>query len=159
MSESVAEPLGYLLHRLAAVLRPQMAAELGELGLGLPEFVCLRILATCPGRSGAELARDTHVSAQAMNQVLHRLESMGAVTRPPTAPAGRARPAELTGAGKRLLTRAERAVHRADQRVLDGLTPTEQRRLKGLLRKAGMHDAGLAAVAPGRGDAERRSVR
>ena len=138
MDQSEVEPLGYLLHRLSASLRPQVAAELGPLGLSLPEFVCLRILAMYPGRTSAELARDTHVSAQAMNQLLHRLEAIGAVSRSQTAPAGRALPAELTSEGSELLERAERAVQVADRRVMDRLTPGEQRQLKMLMRKAGL---------------------
>ena len=148
MNESAGEPLGYLLHQLAAILRPEVAAELGPLGLGLPEFVCLRILAASPGRSNADLARETHVSAQAMNQLLSRLEAMGAVARPASAPTGRALPAELTDEGRTLHERAERAVRIADQRVLDKLLPTEQRHLKTLLRKAALHDPAVQQFPP-----------
>src|SRR6516162_10173771 len=81
MSEFEDQPLGFLVRRLMARLRPEAATALRPLGLGLPEFVCLRILETYPGRTGAELARNTHVTAQAMNLVLHELEDMGAVTR------------------------------------------------------------------------------
>ncbi len=146
MGQSEGEPLGYLLHRLAAILRPQAAAELRPLGLGLPEFVCLRILALYPGRTSAELARDTHVSAQAMNQLLHRLQAIGVVTRPETAPAGRALPAELTAEGSQLLERAEHAVQMVDLRVLDGLTSSEQRQLKALLRKATLQNRAPASA-------------
>ncbi|MDH6195895.1 DNA-binding MarR family transcriptional regulator [Mycobacterium frederiksbergense] len=134
------EPLGYLLHRVAATLRPEVAAVLAPVGLGLAEFVCLRIISLHPGLTSAELARYTNVTAQATNQLLHRLEAIGAVYRPDTATTGRALPAELTPAGRELLTRAEDAVHIADQRVLDRLTPAEQRQLKALLRKAGRDD-------------------
>ncbi|ORB38922.1 MarR family transcriptional regulator [Mycolicibacterium porcinum] len=147
MSVADSEPLGYLLHRVAATLRPEVAAVLTPLGLGLPEFVCLRIISLNPGLTSAELARVTNVSAQATNQLLHRLEAAGAVRRPDAATAGKALPAELTKAGRTLLARAEDAVHIADQRVLDRLTPTEQRQLKALLRKAGRGDA---ACGPGR---------
>lgn len=140
MEEQESEPLGYLLKQVAAMLRPQMTTELGPLGLGLPDFVCLRILSLHPGCTSAELARHTHVSAQAMNQLLRRLESIGAVTRPPTATTGRALPAELTPAGKKLLARAERAAHGADQRVLERLTPTEQHQLRRLLHKVTLRD-------------------
>lgn len=140
MTTPDSEPLGYLLHRVAATLRPEAAAVLAPLGLGLAEFVCLRIISLNPGLTSAELARSTNVSAQATNQLLHRLEAAGAVHRPDTAAAGKALPAELTAAGRALLTRAEEAVHIADQRVLDRLTPTEQRQLKALLRKAGLDD-------------------
>ena len=47
-------PLGYLLYRVGAVLRPEVSAVLGPLGLTLPEFVCLRILSMSPGLSSAE---------------------------------------------------------------------------------------------------------
>lgn len=139
MSQAPDPPLGYLLRRLAGVLRPQVAAALGPLGLGLPEFACLRILALHPGRTSAELARDTHVTAQAANQLLHRLENLGAVTRPATPSAGRALPAELTESGRDLLARAERAVYGVDDQVLAGLTPPQQRQLKALLVTALEH--------------------
>jgi DNA-binding MarR family transcriptional regulator len=146
MTAPDSEPLGYLLHRVAATLRPEVAAVLAPIGLGLAEFVCLRIISLHPGLTSAELARYTNVTAQATNQLLHRLETAGAVHRPDTAAAGRALPAELTAAGRALLTRAEDAVHVADQRVLDRLTPTEQRQLKALLRKAGTDDTACGPV-------------
>ncbi|EUA19216.1 marR-family protein transcriptional regulator [Mycobacterium xenopi 4042] len=49
MTDYEDQPLGYLLYRAMTALRPQVTAELGPLGLGLPEFVCLRILSTFPG--------------------------------------------------------------------------------------------------------------
>jgi DNA-binding MarR family transcriptional regulator len=130
------EPLGSLLHRMVAMLRPEVTAELDPMGLGLPEFVCMRILSLHPGRTSADLARDTHVTAQAANLVLHKLQQMGVVTRPTSAAAGRALPAKLTPAGEELLQRAERAVHVADRRALGRLTQTEQHQLRMLLRKA-----------------------
>ncbi len=89
---------------------------LRPLGLGLPEFVCMRILDDDPGRTSAELARHTHVTAQAMNQVLQGLQDMGLVTRPATAPSGRALPAQLTRKGGALLKRAEAASARPTSR-------------------------------------------
>lgn len=136
MSRSHEEPLGFLLYRVMAALRPQVAAELKPLGLGLPEFVCMRILSTHPGLTSAELARGTNVSAQAANQVLHGLEERGALTRRASAPAGRAMPAQLTRRGEALLKRADAAVHVADERILRGLSADEQRHLKRLLHTA-----------------------
>ena len=137
MSEIEDQPLGFLVRRLMARLRPEAAAALRPLGLGLPEFVCLRILEADPGRTGADLARHTHVTAQAMNLVLHELEDMGAVTRPETAPSGRALPAQLTRKGKALLKRAEAAFEAAEDKVLAHLSPAERRQLKRLLYRAG----------------------
>ena len=142
MSESHDEPLGFLLYRVVAALRPQVAAELKPLRLGVPEFVCLRILSKNPGLTSAELARGTNVSAQAANQVLLALEERGALTRPASAPAGRAMPAHLTRRGKALLKRAEAAVQVAEQRILTQLTVEEQHHLKRLLHAAGTPAAG-----------------
>jgi DNA-binding MarR family transcriptional regulator len=130
------EPLGYLMHRIMSELRPAVTAELRPFELGLPDFVCLRILSMSPGRSNAELARDTNVSPQAMNNVLRALQERGVVARPASVASGRALPAQLTAKGKALLQRAEHAVRVADQRVLDKLTAAEQRQLKRLLAAA-----------------------
>ncbi len=137
MSPSRDEPLGFLLYRVMASLRPQVTAELKPLGLGLPEFVCMRILAKHPGLTSAELARGTNVSAQAANQVLRALEDRGALSRPASAPAGRAMPARLTRRGKALLKRADTAVEVAEQRILTRLTAEQQSQLKELLYAAG----------------------
>jgi DNA-binding MarR family transcriptional regulator len=151
MSEFEDQPLGFLVRRLMARLRPEAATALRPLGLGLPEFVCLRILDTYPGRTSAELARNTHVTAQAMNLVLHELEDMGAVIRPETAPSGRALPAQLTRKGSALLKRAEAAVQEAEDKILAHLSAAERHQLKRLLYRAGERPTEDAAtcVAPG----------
>jgi DNA-binding MarR family transcriptional regulator len=130
-------PLGYLLYRVGAVLRPEVSAVLGPLGLTLPEFVCLRILSMSPGLSSAELSRNTNVTPQAMNTVLRRLEEIGAVARPESVSSGRALPATLTGQGRTLLKRAEAAVRIADDRILAKLTAAQQREFKRMLDKLG----------------------
>lgn len=145
MSECEDQPLGYLLYRMMSVLRPQVAAELGPLGLGLPEFVCLRVLSLSPGLSSAELARGTNVSPQAMNLVLRGLQDMGAVTRPAAVSSGRALPARLTAKGRALLKRAEAAVHVADERLLGPLTPEQRREFKRLLHAVGSQALDSAA--------------
>jgi len=137
MSQSDDEPLGYLLYRVMAVLRPGLGAELAALGIGVPEFACMHILSMNPGLTSAEMARGTHVSAQAMNQILHALEDRGAVTRPASTTTGKPMPAHLTKRGKALLKSADAAAHLADQRILTGLTADEQRQLKQLLAAVG----------------------
>jgi DNA-binding MarR family transcriptional regulator len=130
-------PLGYLLYRVAAALRPEVSAVLGPLGLTLPEFVCLRMISTFPGMSSAELSRHTNVTPQAMNTVLRKLEEVGAVARPSSVSSGRALPANLTGQGRAVLKRAEGAVRAADARILSKLTETQQREFKRMLEKLG----------------------
>jgi DNA-binding MarR family transcriptional regulator len=130
-------PLGYLLHRAGAALRPEVTAALSPLGLTLPEFVCMRILSMYPGMSSAELSRFGNVTPQAMNTVLHRLEDMSVVARPASVPSGRALPATLTGKGRTLLKRAEAAVRGADARILAKLSAAEQREFKRMLEALG----------------------
>ncbi len=130
-------PLGYLLYRVGAALRPEMSAALSPLALTLPEFVCMRVLSMNPGLSNAQLSRHTNVTPQAMNAVLHRLENSGAVARPESVVSGRALPATLTGAGRSLLKRAEAAVREADARILATLSPAEQRDLRRMLDAVG----------------------
>src|SRR5947209_12760279 len=130
-------PLGYLLYRVGAVLRPEVSAVLGPLDLTLPEFVCLRILSMNPGMSSAELSRHTNVTPQAMNTVLRRLEEVGAVERPTSVSSGRALPATLTVQGRALLKRAEAAVRPAHARHLGKLTDAQQREFKRMLGKLG----------------------
>ena len=126
-------PLGYLLHRAMATLRPEVAAALSPLGLTLPEFVCMRMLSMSPGLSSAELARLANVSPQAMNTVLHRLENAQFVCRPASVASGRALPASLTADGRALLERAEATVGDADARVLAKLSASEQDEFKRML--------------------------
>jgi DNA-binding MarR family transcriptional regulator len=130
MGDIEGAPLGYLLYRVGAVLRPEVSAVLGPLGLTLPEFVCLRIISMSPGLSSAELSRHTNVTPQAMNTVLRKLEDIGVVT-------GRALPATLTSQGRALLKRAEGAVHIADARILAKLTAPQQREFKRMLEQLG----------------------
>jgi DNA-binding MarR family transcriptional regulator len=137
MGEIEGAPLGYLLYRVGAVLRPEVSAVLGPLGMTLPEFVCLRIISMSPGLSSAELSRHTNVTPQAMNTVLRKLEDIGAVTRPASVSSGRALPATLTSQGRALLKRAEGAVHIADARILAKLTATQQREFKRMLEQLG----------------------
>lgn len=130
-------PLGYLLHRVGAALRPEVSAALRPLGLSLAEFVCMRILSLYPGMSSAELSRHANVTPQAMNTVLRKLEELGAVSRPASVPSGRALPATLTASGRTLLKRAEAAVHEADARILSKLSIAEQREFKRMLGALG----------------------
>jgi DNA-binding MarR family transcriptional regulator len=134
------QPLGYLLYQVTATLRPHVTTELRPLGIGLPEFVCLRNLSMWPAQTSAELARRASVSPQAMNLVLRGLQDMGAITRPAGKPAGSSLPARLTRKGKALLKRAEAAVRIADERILTQLTPTERRELKRLLHTVDSHE-------------------
>lgn len=129
---SIEPPLGMLLRCAAGAVRSQTVAALQPLGLGLPDYACMRLLRTAPGMSNAELARATGVTAQAMNIVLRRLECVGAVGRPTSPPVGRAMPARLTARGDALLNRADALVMAAEGRLCR-LTEVDMGELKHLL--------------------------
>ncbi|MFA4084450.1 MarR family winged helix-turn-helix transcriptional regulator [Mycobacteroides salmoniphilum] len=134
MTESdAAEPLGYLMFRAGAVMRPQVLAALRPLGLGMPEFMCLRMLNESPGRTSAELAREHNVSAQAMNQVLNGLQNVSLVSRPTVPASGRALPARVTAKGKALLQRVESAIWAAEDEMFGRLSADDQRELRRIL--------------------------
>ncbi|MUM20069.1 MarR family transcriptional regulator [Mycobacterium sp. CBMA271] len=134
MSESdEIEPLGYLMFRAGAVMRPQVLGALRPLGLGMPEFMCLRMLNESPGRTSAELAREHNVSAQAMNQVLNGLQNAALVSRPATPASGRALPARVTAKGRALLKRVESAIWAAEGDMFGRLGADDQRELRRIL--------------------------
>ncbi len=122
--------MGYVLKRAAVALRAGMDAGLRPLKLTVPQYACLELLSQRPGLSNAELARGAFVTRQSMNGVLRGLQDRGLVTRPDTAPYGRARPTELSSAGREQLHAASAAVRTVEQQMLSPLTSTQQRRLR-----------------------------
>lgn len=138
MAHTGDEPLGYLLQRLAMSLRAEVtSAALDPVGLSFPQYICMRILSTSPGRSNAELARDVSVSPQAMNMVVRGLQDRGLVTRPATVSAGRSLPAELTRDGIGLLAQTDAGVRDAERKVLAPLNERDRRQFRRLLAALG----------------------
>ncbi|MEW2547236.1 MarR family transcriptional regulator [Streptomyces sp. NPDC047002] len=113
--------LGYQLKRAHAALRAAMDQALRAHGLTVPQYSCLEVLAARPGLSNADLARATFVSRQSMNVVLRGLQDAGLLTRPATVETGRARPATLTGEGRRRLRAAQEAVYAIEARLVGAL--------------------------------------
>jgi DNA-binding MarR family transcriptional regulator len=138
MIDGVAQPLGYLLNRVAVALRAELTtAVLEPFELTFPQYICMRMLSHAPGKSNAELARDGNVSPQAMNIVVRGLQERGLVTRPATVSSGRSLPTELTREGVALLKRTDPGLHDAEQRVLAPLTEQDQKNLRRILAELG----------------------
>ncbi|WP_284741475.1 MarR family winged helix-turn-helix transcriptional regulator [Amycolatopsis sp. RTGN1] len=131
------EPLGYLLHRVTAALRAEVATTVLEPSeLAAPEYLCLRMLSQSP-KSNAQLAREAQVSPQAMNKVVLALQDRGLVTRPAAVSSGRSLPATLTREGVAMLGRLDPEVAEAENRVLAELDEHDRRELRRLLVAAG----------------------
>ncbi len=127
---SVEESVGYALKQATVALRAAMDGALRPWELTVPQYACLELLGQQPGLSNAELARGVFVTRQSMNGVLRGLQDRGLLTRPATAPRGRALPSQLTPAGRERLYAASTAVRAVERRMLAGLPPTDQRRLR-----------------------------
>jgi DNA-binding MarR family transcriptional regulator len=122
--------VGYTLKRAAIALRTAMDTALRPLDLTVPQYSCLEVLSQQPGLSNAELARAVFVTRQSMNLVLRGLQDRGLITRPATAPHGRALPSQLTPAGRKQLRAASTAVRAVERQMLSALNATQQDRLQ-----------------------------
>jgi DNA-binding MarR family transcriptional regulator len=126
--------LGYLLKQAASALRSSMDAALRPLGLTVPQYACLELLAQRPGLSNSELARGAFVTRQSMNVLLQGLERDGLVSRPAEPPAaGRALPAQLTPLGRERLEVASSVAQQVEERMRAGLDADQQDALRALL--------------------------
>jgi DNA-binding MarR family transcriptional regulator len=116
------------------LLRRACDSELRTSGLSVSQYAVLRELADRPGASAAELARRCFVTRQSLQDVLAglRQSELVAVDEPTR---GRARPVTLTAAGRKWLHSAEKAMTRAENRMLAGLGTAEQQRLSELLQR------------------------
>ncbi|YCH06986.1 MarR family winged helix-turn-helix transcriptional regulator [Arthrobacter sp. alpha11c] len=125
--------LGYLLKRVHSALRSAMDAALRPLGMTVPQYACLELLAQRPGLSNSELARGTFVSRQSMNVLLQALERDGLVSRPEQPVSGRALPVKLTPLGSKRLKAASEAANEVEDQLRQGLTASERQHLQALL--------------------------
>lgn len=127
---SLDESVGYVLKQAASALRAEMDTVLRPLELTVQQYACLEVLHQRPGLSGSELARATFVTRQSMSLVVNGLQQRGLLTRPTTATHGRARPTELTDAGRDQLRAASTAVRAVEREMLTPLALMDQRRLR-----------------------------
>ncbi|MDQ0632856.1 DNA-binding MarR family transcriptional regulator [Arthrobacter pascens] len=125
--------LGYLLKQAHSALRSAMDSALRPLGMTVPQYACLELLAQRPGLSNSELARGAFVSRQSMNVLLQSLERDNLVSRHEQPPAGRSVPVQLTAVGRERLQAASAAVSSVESRMRQGLDTGEQQQLRVLL--------------------------
>jgi DNA-binding MarR family transcriptional regulator len=122
--------------RLDRLIRRRLGDALADHGLSLSEYTALSVLAARSGLSNAQLARRSLITPQAANEVLARLEERKLVRRSAEPAHGRVRPAALTAAGRRLLTRADAAADAVEREMLVGLTAAERKALRSALARA-----------------------
>ena len=125
--------LGYLLKQVHSVLRSAMDGALRPLGMTVPQYACLELLAQRPGLSNSDLARGAFVSRQSMNVLLQSLERDGLVARLERPSSGRVLPVQLTPLGRERLQAASAAVSSVETQMRRRLNTTEQQQLRDLL--------------------------
>jgi DNA-binding MarR family transcriptional regulator len=125
--------LGYLLKQAHSVLRSAMDGALRPLGMTVPQYACLELLAQRPGLSNSDLARGAFVSRQSMNVLLQSLERDRLVARPEQPSTGRVLPVQLTPLGRERLQAASAAVSSVETKMRQGLSASQQGQLRDLL--------------------------
>ena len=143
--------VGYLLRQAHQAFRAAALAELGPLGLTLPQYSVLTVADAEPGLSGAELARDSMLTPQTTNEIISLLVAAGLLERRPDASDKRLRRMFVTGAGRDLLSRARPAVDAVERRMTTSLSGADLAALRGWLTDCARN------LAPGREITEERT--
>ncbi len=96
-----------------------------KLRLSDSQWSTLRFLLESPGASGAEIARHTKVSPQAVTTMLQRMEKAGLITR--QSASGRVVETHLTDAGKEMLRKGDAVVNEVADNMFSGFSAEEQK--------------------------------
>lgn len=138
--------LGYLLRQAQQAMRSSIEHALKGTGVTASQYTILSLLEVRPGISGVEIARDSMMTAQSVNELVLVLTRSGLVRR--TARKGDRRQllAFLTPAGAAKLKVATPLVRSVERASVRGLTTAETRQLRQWL--VGMAES-LETEAPG----------
>ncbi len=132
----VAEFAGQLFFRLWRASHTRTADALATIGLTPARFGVLNFLGHHGGAIQLEIASAMGIDPSAMVALIDDLESAGLARRRPHPDDRRAREVTLTAKGRRTLERGRRMASEVEDEVLQGLSPSEQRELVRLLRRA-----------------------
>jgi DNA-binding MarR family transcriptional regulator len=129
------DSVGYQLKRAQQALRHEIDNGLREVGLTTAQYAALSALESSPGLSGADIARQSFVTPQTMNEIVSNLEQAGFIERRQHPQQGRVLQAYLTRTGEQRLRQAHRLVGAVEERLVSGLNRTEQKQLVSWLRQ------------------------
>src|SRR5262249_4739797 len=131
----VEERIGYLLKLTQQALHGAMERALRDVGLTVSQYAALSLLAEHPDLSNAELARQSFVTPQTMNELLQKLEARGLIERRAHAAHARILPARLTPSGRALLAAGHERVRAIEARMVADLSAEEREHLRTALRR------------------------
>ncbi len=124
--------IGYRLKEVDSVLRATMDAALWPLGLTVPQYAALEVLARHPEASVAELTRRSFVTRQSLHVLMRGLVARGwvLIAEPVV---GRSRAVHLTDSGRAALGPASAAIAEIEDRMTAPLAGADRERLLELL--------------------------
>jgi DNA-binding MarR family transcriptional regulator len=137
--------IGYLLRQAHQAFRAAAQTELATLGLTFPQYSVLSVADAEPGLSGAELARDSMLTAQTTNEIITLLVKAGVLVRRPDKRDKRLRRIEVTASGRQLVARARPLVHEIEALMTSSLSALDEARLRRSLSACATNLAEAAA--------------
>lgn len=119
----------YLLRQANAAVQQAVDRELEGLGLSLPQYSALTMIAAYDGLSGADLSRLSMLTPQSANETIKRLESAGMITRQADPRHGRIIQLHISPKGRELLSKARSRTDRVEEflRTIAGSMETDMK--------------------------------
>ena|SRR5205085_3821023 len=140
MKKATARPLdfealpGHYIRRLQQIAVAAFLQQTEAHGVTPVQYAALNQVARTPGVDQRTLARSIGFDTSTIAAVIDRLEARGLVRRQSSPEDRRVRLLQLSEAGQALLTAIGPDVLRAQERMLDPLTPAERREFMRMLR-------------------------
>lgn len=116
----------HLLHRSGQSAGEIFSEEVGRQGLTPRQYAVLLTVAQNEGLSQTELVARTGIDRSTLADVIRRMLKKGLLRRKRTETDARAYAVRLTPLGREALRAAEPAAMRADQRLLEALSPPQR---------------------------------
>lgn len=126
----------YLVKRSELVIRARLEELLKPAGITALQYTALTVLERRDGLSGAQLARDSFVTAQSMADMVRTLESRGLIRREPNPRNRREKIVLLAEAGRRLLAEYAQPARQLEERMVRDLSDQEITRFRDTLNRA-----------------------
>lgn len=148
-AEALGDDLGFIL---GAVLRSYVKTAdivIDQIPGGARGYQVISAAVHCAAQSQRYLAEQLGIDRTVMTYLLDDLEGAGLVTRRPDPADRRNRHVLPTDKGRELCASTEQRLHAVEERVLEELSPSEQRTLRELLRRVAVR----AVAADPMGDA------
>jgi DNA-binding MarR family transcriptional regulator len=139
------ERVSTLLQHASSEMIARKAEALAPFDLTVTQYTALLMVRCNPGVSSAQLARLCRVTPQSMSVVTAALEQRGLTERMPVAASTRIMALALTRKGGALLTKADAAARRVDQRYEAEFSAEELATFRALLHRARLAVDGPAA--------------